>query len=159
MRLDGFTFSRLQPYQDWGTLRAEAKKLWDIYVVATKPSIFRVAVRYTNVLKIPHPIGDLKDYLKSPPVIPAGISANLTSFLNRLIVTESSVGATAVITSALQSPPSPTEASVILDIDVFKQAQFDFDYAKAWVEIDGFQEIKNNVFFNSITKKTEEIYQ
>ena len=34
-RLDGFTFSRLEPYQDWEHLRDEARRLWEIYRRAT----------------------------------------------------------------------------------------------------------------------------
>jgi len=50
-RLDGFTFSRLEPYETWERLRDEARRLWDIYRGFAKPTrITRVAVRYINQL-------------------------------------------------------------------------------------------------------------
>ncbi len=30
-RIDGFTFSRLNPYSEWGTVLSEAKRLWLIF--------------------------------------------------------------------------------------------------------------------------------
>src|SRR5205809_5097721 len=47
VRLDGFTFSRLAPYDRWESFRDEGRRLWDIYRSVTRPeAITRIAVRY-----------------------------------------------------------------------------------------------------------------
>ena len=49
-RLDGFTFSRLKPYDKWESLRDEARELWQHYVqIASPETVTRVALRYINV--------------------------------------------------------------------------------------------------------------
>lgn len=48
-RLDGFTMSRLAPYERWESFRDEARRLWDVYRSVAKPiKVIRVAVRYIN---------------------------------------------------------------------------------------------------------------
>jgi len=45
--LNGLTFSRLPPYQDWTQLREEARRVWNIYLDHVQPeTITRVAARY-----------------------------------------------------------------------------------------------------------------
>ena len=49
-RMDGFAFSRLEPYEDFDRLKNEARRLWDIYREVARPTkIRRVAVRYINM--------------------------------------------------------------------------------------------------------------
>src|SRR5579859_667624 len=52
-RVNGFTFSRLAPYQTWAQLRNEAKTLWESYrqIVGMLP-VVRVGLRYVNQLDL-----------------------------------------------------------------------------------------------------------
>ncbi len=52
-RVDGFTFSRLEPYNTWEEMKEEAARLWEVYVDAVSPDpITRVGTRYIkSVLK------------------------------------------------------------------------------------------------------------
>ncbi len=80
-RLDGFTFSRLEPYQDWEHLRTEARRLWDIYRAAIGPrKIVRVAVRYINVLNFPGEKVEPEEYLNMFPEIPQKLPEGLRDF-------------------------------------------------------------------------------
>ena len=75
-RLDGFTFSRLKPYETWEALAEEALKYWKLYLEFTEPiSISRVAVRYINRLELPLPVRDFNEYLKAPPYSPERFAA------------------------------------------------------------------------------------
>ncbi len=70
MRLDGFTFSRLAPYDSWEAFRDEAFRLWSIYQSLAHPqAITRLSIRYINRLDIPLPVGDLKEYLRTFPEV------------------------------------------------------------------------------------------
>ena len=159
-RLDGFTFSRLHPYIKWEELRDEAYRLWQLYKDITSPeSITRVAVRYINNLKIPMPIRDFSDYLTAPPIVPEGLPQGVGSFLSRVVIHESSVGANAIITQALVEQVVTDVAPIILDIDVFKLQPKGIEEKDAWEIIEKLRHFKNKVFFSSITDNLKEIYK
>src|SRR5262245_9349271 len=53
-RVDGFTMSRLAPYENWERFRNEAQRLWRLYRETVRPTrIERMAVRYINRLDLP----------------------------------------------------------------------------------------------------------
>lgn len=159
VRLDGFTFSRLRPYKTWESLRKEAYLLWGIYVKLFSPEIItRVALRYINRLEIPQPLRDFRDYLTAPPEVPQNLPQEISSFLTRIVIPEPSLNATAIITQALATTDQKI-VPVILDIDVFKVAQFNTDGKEVWETIDKLRVLKNNIFFESITEKIVELYQ
>ncbi len=158
-RLDGFTFSRLHPYIKWEELRDEAHRLWQLYKNITYPeSITRVAVRYINNLNIPMPIRDFSDYLTAPPTVPEGLPQVVSSFLTRVVIHESSVGANAIITQALEQIVTDV-APIILDIDVFKLEPKGIEQKDAWEIIEKLRHFKNKVFFSSITDNLKEMYK
>jgi uncharacterized protein (TIGR04255 family) len=83
-RMDGFTFSRLDPYQNWDHMRDEALKLWKIYAESISPlMITRLATRYINVIEMPYGCS-LGEYLKAPPKIPDGLNNEISGFLTRV---------------------------------------------------------------------------
>jgi len=52
-RLDGFTMSRLAPYENWEPFRDEARRLWNVYRAVAKPAkVTRLAVRFINRLDL-----------------------------------------------------------------------------------------------------------
>ena len=160
-RLDGFTFSRLKPYVTWENLRKEAYRLWEIYARLFSPELItRVALRYINCLEIPLlPSIEFKDYLVTPPEVPEKLPQGLSSFLTRVVIPIPSLGATAIIIQALEGISDPSIIPMILDIDVFKEAQFDANGKDAWETIDKLRDLKNEMFFQSITEKTVELFQ
>jgi uncharacterized protein (TIGR04255 family) len=158
-RLDGFTVSRLKPYETWENLRDEAYRLWEIYVKTVSPEIItRVALRYINRLELPLSMGDLDEYLTSPPIIPKNLPQEICSFLTRVVIPEESIGAFAIITRAFESVVNNI-VPIILDIDVFKKSEFEVDKKDAWEVIDTLREFKNKIFFEFITEKTKELYK
>ena len=162
-RIGGFTMSRLHPYTEWKDLRDEAKELWRFYKDMTKPeAITRVALRYINNLNIPLPINDFADYLAAPPIVPDGLSQDVSSFLTRVIVPEPRLGANAIITQAFE-PVAPeikiTHLPIILDIDVFKYDSQGMDEKDAWDFIEHLRHFKNKIFDKSITDRLKETYK
>ncbi len=156
-RLDGYTFSRLEKYETWDRLLDEAYRLWQIYQEISKPtSIKRVAVRFINQMNLWLPF---HEYLSAPPVVPPGVSNDVRSFLTRTVIYEDSVDASVIITQALKGIEDDGRVPIILDIDVYKVIAPEVSSDTAWMNIDLFHDIKNRIFFESITQKTREIYE
>lgn len=161
VRQDGFTYSKLRLYKNWEDLRDEAYRLWKYYVDIAKPeTITRVALRYINHLTdIPTPIRDYSEYLQTPPRITANLNQeNIRSFLTRVVVSEPNSGATAIVTQALESSESAI-TPIILDIDVFKESNFDGHGHEMWDTLENLRKLKNQIFFDSITEKTTRLYE
>lgn len=161
-RIDGFTLSRLKPYINWEGLRDEAHRLWKIYAEIMIPeTITRVAVRYINNLSIPTPIEDFGDFLTAPPVIPDALPQEIMSFLTRVVFYEPAYDAHAIIIQALEAAIEiPKKLPVILAIYVFKLKSGGFDSeSEAWEYIERFRNLKNKIFFSSITKKLRKEYE
>ena len=161
-RLDGFTLSRMEPYTVWEELRGEAARLWEIYKkLANVGSVTRVATRYINLIRVP--MDDLKefgDYLVCPPEVPETLPQGVSSFLTRIVFSESTSGAQCILTQALEEPDIDNRmVPIVLDIDVFIQHQFPENEDKYWQELDKLRDLKNKVFFQSITKKAESLFQ
>ena len=80
-RLDGFTFSRLEPYETWDRLSFEARRLWGIYrQVAGSQKIVRVALRYINLFKFPGVRVEPEEYLNIFPQVPSNLPKELRDF-------------------------------------------------------------------------------
>ncbi len=154
--VNGFTFSRLPPYEDWEKLKGEAKRTWTTYSDHVRPeAITRVAARYINKFVLPGPVVDFDHYLRYVPKVPKVLPQALEAFFSRIVVPDSQRGLHAIITQSFQ--PNPTETSVILDIDVFKSGVFG-DEHEAWTVIEHLREFKNVIFFDCITEKTAKLF-
>lgn len=158
-RLDGFTFSRLDPYETWESMRDEARRLWEIYTDVAKPeTITRIAVRYINALAIPFPINDFKEYLTAPPEVPEGLPQSVAGFLSRIALKEPTINADCIFTQALEDVKQNT-INVVLDIDAFMLSTFNANELYFWENIEQLRSFKNDVFFKSITDKTIGLFQ
>jgi uncharacterized protein (TIGR04255 family) len=159
-RIDGFTFSRLNPYTSWDDIFPEAFRLWKMYIEIVSPDfITRIAVRYINKLPIPLPLGDFSEYLCSPPIVPSELPRQVATFLTRIVIPESDFGADAVITQALERPTDPNFVTIILDIDVYRARQYEIDDENMKSEFEELRHLKNKIFFGSITEKAARLFE
>lgn len=157
--VDNFAFSRLHPYESWEKERDEAKRLWTTYANVVSPvAIKRVALRYINRLEVPQDMKGFNEYLTSPPTLPDALPQAVKSFLSRIVIQEPSLKATAIITQALEPPTNPKTVPIILDIDVFRETDYDPRGDEVWDYLDQLRVFKNSVFFESITEKITEMY-
>jgi uncharacterized protein (TIGR04255 family) len=161
-RVDGFTFSRLPPYETWETLRERAEPLWTLYQQKAKAEkITRAAVRYINVMSLPMPITDFKEYLSAPPSLPNALPQEMGGFFSRVIVIHREIDAAAFVTQALESSLD-NKVQVILDIDVFQESK-STDWlandAQTWNKLEQMRDFKNRIFFESITEKTAGLFE
>jgi len=159
--LDGFSFSRLYPYETWADLHREAFRLWKLYEEVVSPKrITRVALRYINNFKIPSPIEDFNDYLVAAPIVPEKLPQAVNSYLTRIVIPDDSIGASAIVTQAFEGCllPNSNSVSIILDIDVIKQLPDGITCDKVWDDIEKLRIFKNEIFFENTTEKLREFY-
>lgn len=157
-RIDGFTFSQLEYYSSWEDLKQEAVRLWEVYSNSVSPSLIpRIATRYINLLKLPQD-SDIEEYLAAPPKIPDGVDQNLSGFLTRIRIERPSIGAKGIVTQGWDDK-NYKDMTVLLDIEVYIEKEFDPRKGEFWNCFDQLREFKNDIFFNSITEKTVRKYE
>jgi len=162
-RLDGFTFNQLKPYGTWEVFRDEAKEHWKTYLdIAHPDSVTRIALRYINRIELPLPIGDFKDYLKiAPDILAANVPHAVQNFFLRLEIPYAS-GALALVTETILPPEDPASAKTlpfILDIDVIRAEVVDPPFSGIWDKFEELRQIKNDIFFGTITPLAEALFQ
>jgi uncharacterized protein (TIGR04255 family) len=157
-RRDGFTFSRLAPYASWQHLRDEARRLWEEYVrVAAPDRVSRLAVRNVNGIGLPEEHVRLQEWFKLYPTSPAELGS-MADFLVRLVYRHpQNRDYIALVTLGTLSPQnSQFKRGALLDIDVWTEVDQPADGRQVWEILEDLHEFKNDVFFGSITEKTEE---
>ncbi len=159
-RLDGFTFNRLKPYDRWETFRDEALHLWEVYKAIAQPTqIIRVALRYINRIEIPVPFRDFKDYVLTGPEIAPGLPQGLAGFFLQLRLPAADAATQIVVTETMEPITETRRLPFILDIDVFREAAYDVDEPASWEMLEELHDLKNDVFFKSITAKARELFR
>lgn len=157
-RLDGFTFSRLSPCENWESFRNEARRLWEAYRPIAKPkNIKRIALRYINRLDIPLPIKDFKDYLRTIPEISPDMSQGLSGYFMQLQLPQPDLEAMLHLNQTLIPPPSPNLVSVVLDFDLFCKDNVPSEDKDIWKKFEILRKRKNEVFEACITNKTRRL--
>jgi uncharacterized protein (TIGR04255 family) len=160
-RFDGFTFSLLKPYTLWVEMFTEARELWELYSGIAQPEVVtRLAVRYVNHINIPLPVDDLSDYFTAPPKIPDNIQGIISGFLSKIVVYDQGLDIATNIVQALEKSIKPDKhITVVLDIDSYKTGDFNVNNDKMWDIFANLHNIKNQIFFNSITDKTARLFE
>ncbi len=158
-RRDGYTFSRLAPYTSWKQIRKESSTLWKEYLRIAQPAAAtRVALRYINKLDLPPPSQDLSDFLTTPPQLPKGIPATISGFFHRTSVDCVNGKFKGWITQAVEPSSQAGGVTVYLDFDVAREGTVPIgDEIEA--TLNEIRDIKNAMFFSSVTKKTVEMYE
>jgi uncharacterized protein (TIGR04255 family) len=155
-RFDGFAFSRLRPYGRWNELREEAVRLWAIYRDVFKPTkVVRLGLRYINAIEI-NVKEDPSKTLRILPMLPSPVAPtgnnSFTSFTLQVSTEYPDFGAAGNLLEHWPLvPPEAETAHVVLDIDVYKPLEFDTDDAAIWVQLEQLRELKNFIFFSSVT--------
>lgn len=154
--VDGFTFNRLAPYQQWDTFRDEARRLWQVYCSVAHPRrATRLAVRYINRFDLPRD-AKFEDYLRILPSVPLEIPQAWLGFLMRIEIPIVDIDAMLILTEAIVEPRDETSVSIVLDIDVNKMTSMSPNGDMLWEEFEKFRWWKNLVFNACITDLAKE---
>lgn len=156
MRVDGYTFNKLKPYDTWESFREEAETYWKLFVERTSPlKAVRIALRYINRFELPLPISKIGEFLNTGPKIGEEIQHTLDGFFLRFEIAQAG-GDTKAIVSVLrdQSQKSTSHYAIILDIDAFQVVDAKPGDEQIWSKFEEIRNFKNEVFFNSVTNET-----
>lgn len=157
-RTDGFSFSRLAPYESWEPFRDESRRLWSITKGVLKPEfVTRLAVRYINRIEFPLPLGDFKDYLRTVPEVAPGLPQGLSGFFMQLHIPQQDIRAGLVLNESLAEAKRPNSVAFILDIDISRTEEVPQSEEGLWEVFEQLHIKKNEVFEACITDRTREI--
>jgi uncharacterized protein (TIGR04255 family) len=162
-RVDGFTLSRLQPYEHWEPFKREAQRLWAIYRRYADPlHCIRAAVRYINRIDLPLQTeqgAEMKDYFRTYPEVSPDIPQVLTGHLMQLLIPQESETMLSLIQASVPAS-RPGVASVNLDLDFFKESQTAFvTDEQIWGFLDSLRAMRDHIFEGCITDKTRALFQ
>jgi uncharacterized protein (TIGR04255 family) len=160
VRTDGFSFSHLKPYQDWAALRSGARSAWDRFLKVVSPDrIVRCAVRYINRIELPLPFERFEEFFSTFPQIGPELPQDMSGMYSRVVLPQ--LPAWIVVTQAIdEAGVTPSVVPVILDIDVFVQNMtFSAKGEEVWAQLDELRDLKNRIFFGSVTAKALELFR
>ena len=160
-RLNGFTLSRLPPYEKWENLVAEARRLWRVYVERLAPRrVVRIATRFINNLQLPlEPGASFQTYIQKLVDIPEEAPQAVEAFFQRFRLVDTASGARVILTLALDGLIAGKPAPVMLDVDAFIAVKKDPMNGELWTILERLRELKNHGFFGTITEQAAELYE
>ncbi len=157
-RINGFTFSRLKPYTDWEHVVGNAMRGWSAYVDELGPigNVSRVAVRYINHMTFKRGEFSLDEIFEAPLRGPDGVPSDVMQYELRTLhrVTEHRA---VFVTQAML--PADGGFAVRLDIDAFEAGSFKSEEESLLPVLGELRELKNSVFFSTLTDKVIERYE
>ena len=115
-------------------------------------------MRYINLLNLPLPLKDFKEYILTTPEIAPNLPQGLLSFLMRLVIPDERSKSIAIVTETIE-PVKEDTVPLIFDIDVFREGTFDPERPEIWEAMEQLRQLKNEIFFNSITEKAKELFR
>ncbi len=159
-RLDGYTYNKLKPYDKWDVFREEGRELWNLYLDIVQPEkIERIALRYINRIEVPMPMNSFEEYFKTFPQLATGLPQTLSHFFIQFVIPCDKISAYARVTLTVEKPTNDKKLPIIFDIDVFRDVIYVDNKEEIWEDFEKMRAFKNDVFFKSITAKTEELFK
>ena len=156
----GFSFSRLKPYTNWDSVFGEAQRIWQIYRSVARPEeVTRIAVRYINRIGLSMPVGDFSRYLIKPFELPKEIPQLMTSALYRVVVHDPQSGISTNITQVIEGHPESGTLPFILDIDAYIAKPMNPNVDNFAASFAPLREMKNRVFFGTLTDETISMFR
>ena len=159
-RIDGFSFSRLQPYTSWEEVFKEATAMWELYIKTTgSEGVTRLAVRYINRWQIPAQRA-VENHLAAPPRLPNELQWKrpVDTFLSRIVIHDSDQKIRANLIQASEPGTAPQLTTVVLDIDVYKEDDFNVSGSEIKLAFEALRTMKNRIFFSSITEEAKAMF-
>lgn len=158
IRLDGFTFNVLRPYENWEIHFDEFIKNWELYNSKLKPSnILRIAARYINRIEIPTPVTDFQEYITNIPPIPKCLPQTLSNFFMQTQIPCEEELKIVTLTETIEQIKE-NSLFFILDIDVGQQMGIENNTCSLVKIFNEIRDLKNKIFETCITEKTRKLF-
>ena len=158
----GFSFSRLEQYDDWTQFTGEAIRLWKIYVELAEPiEIERLGIRFINMIEIKSST-ELSSWLSNPPSSPSGLNLPVQNFVHQTgySIPDHPYGLN-VVQVIQPSGNSPNGSlSYILDLDVSTvELPIESDDSQMIQRLEDMRWIKNKAFQSYMTEEAIKSFQ
>lgn len=160
VRTSGLSISRLAPYEDWDTLVAQVRTLWELYLKRWKPlKVTRIATRYINNLRLPVARGQsFSDFIETLTQLPGDVPQGLGPFLQQFNCMDPDSEDRVRLSLAWDGQYENGRLPVILDIDVHRAREFDPTDSAIWTALSALRDLKNRCFFGTVTELTLKDY-
>lgn len=159
VRLDGFTFNKLKPYETWSDFRDEAIELWKLFTEMAKPRVAtRIALRFINRIEIPGVQAKIEDYFTTYPQISEKLPQGIADYLMRLVIPNPQNAALGILTQKMEQPTPDGHLPVIFDIDCFYDREYEVSGSALLDDFENLRNYKNQLFFDSLTEKALELF-
>jgi len=152
LRLEGFSCSKLAPYDRWESFSDTARALWLKYLEVSKPEVTtRAAVRFINRIPIPAPLRDFKEFVTVHPATPWDLTAPPAGvFLQVRRMLEPDVS---LVVNETVVASETGGVAIVLDFDVFCELELEFDSEAVWNQIERLHVLADEAFESSITER------
>ncbi len=160
-RRDGYTFSRLEPYEDWRVLEAGALAGWADYRAVLEPEeLHGVAVRFINRVEFPLEGFKLARFFTTPPVSPPDLGWQFHGFIHQTFyaVPGSPCVVKVILTPAFDATPGDSVA-FIMDIEVTLKESLAATGRELESVLAEMHELKNQAFFHLLTEEALQSYK
>jgi uncharacterized protein (TIGR04255 family) len=158
-RADGFTLNQLKPYPGWGNVFPIAVELWKLYCSVARPEgVTRLALRYINRIAVPQDLGEFERYMRAAPVVPPELPQDVSAFFTRVTIHASESELAAHVAQSL-GLDMHSQSTLVLDIDAFREGSWVVEDPLIESTFRGLRELKNLIFFNSLTEEALREFQ
>lgn len=159
LRTTGLTVGHLKPYSSWDALFSDAWEVWTSYENTVSPqSVTRIATRFVNRLELPLRF-NTEEYFTIPISVPDGLPDNLNAFEYSYVL-DAGDGLLAKVRLATERPSGQSAKSlVILDSDCFVPSVRPADDPAIRDDFGRLRELKNKIFFRTLTEKAVDLYK
>lgn len=162
IRRNGFSFNRLAPYHQLDDYLGEVQRLWELYLTEVKPQHIRdIKLRYINRIELPLGEGELNldRYLHLGPRVPDDARYAFTRFMRNEELIDKETQYRMVVTLASEPQQEPC-LPVILDITGIGAPEGDsLSWGAVETVIQSLREMKNNIFYKTLTKDCLELFK
>jgi uncharacterized protein (TIGR04255 family) len=161
-RQNTFICSRLAPYTGWGDFFARTVRAWEVWrKSAGHTPLSRIGVRYINRIDIPVEnvtLVRLEDYLNVFPKSPADLGAPLSAYAMQVTRPLNADDCVLTLTTATVAPPLIGFVSLVLDLDVFREANLPQRDDDMWDILTRMRGHKNRIFESCITDRARALF-
>src|SRR5207244_3041970 len=105
------------------------------------------------------PVGNLGKYLRRPPDLPAGVPEVVSSLFFRIVVHDPPSGITTNINQVVEGHSEDGKLPYILDIDSYLVQNLDTDAVDLPSRFSLLHEMKNRIFFATLTEETISMFR
>jgi uncharacterized protein (TIGR04255 family) len=157
IRRNGFSVSHLHPYDSWSKLKSDTNRLWlENAPKCSFKHVHRIAVRYINEITLPGSHG-LGHWLALRPALPSVFLDGPDVAKMRVQQFVKEYGATAIVTLDIKAI-RPTGRPILLDIECLVEDQrLSPEEDQIWKILERLRDLKNNIFFDSLTDSAKEL--